>query len=65
MHFKEEIRAIAELASEEHPIKIAHWAMRNKKERLKEVFKFTPKTLRNLENYLDHCVVEPIDPKDK
>tara|TARA_R110000824_G_C15110506_1_gene667084 strand:+ start:870 stop:1055 length:186 start_codon:yes stop_codon:yes gene_type:complete len=61
MHFKEEIKAIAELASEEHPIKIAHWAMTNKKERLKEVFKFTPKTLSNLERYLDHCVIKAID----
>jgi len=61
MHFKEEIRAIAELASEEHPIKIAHWAMQNKKERLKEVFKFSPRTLSNLERYLDYCVIEPVD----
>jgi len=61
MHFKKEIRAIAELASEEHPIKIAHWAMRNQKERLKEVFKFRPKTFRDLEDYLDFCVKDSID----
>ena len=61
MYFRKEIEAIAELASEEHPIKIAHWAMQNKKERLKEAFEFTPKTLSNLERYLDHCVIEAID----
>lgn len=61
MHFKDEIKAIAELASEEHPIKIAHWAIKNKKERLKEVFNFRAKTFNNLEDYLDFCVKEPID----
>ena len=61
MHFENEIKAIAELASEEHPIKIAHWAIKNKKERLEEVFNFRAKTFNNLEDYLDFCVKEPID----
>ena len=61
MHFREEIEAIAKLASEEHPIKIAHWAMKNKKERLEEVFDFRAKTFNDLEDYLDFCVKEPID----
>jgi len=61
MHFKDEIKAIAELASEEHPIKIAHWAIKNKRQRLEEVFNFRTKTFNNLEDYLDFCVKEPID----
>ena len=61
MHFENEIKAIAELASEEHPIKIAHWAIKNKKERLEEVFNFRAKTFNNLEDYLDFCVKEPIN----
>ena len=61
MHFKDEIKAIAELASEEHPIKIAHWAIKNKKERLEEVFQFRSKTFNDLEDYLDFCVKEPIN----
>ena len=61
MHFKDEIKAIAELASEEHPIKIAHWAIKNKKERLEEVFQFRSKTFNDFEDYLDFCVKEPID----
>ena len=61
MYFRKEIEAIAGLASEEHPIKIAHWAIKNKKERLEEVFKFRSKTFNDLENFLDYCVKEPID----
>ena len=61
MHFKDEIKAIAELASEEHPIKIAHWAIKNKKERLEQVFKFRSKTFKDLEDYLDFCVKESIN----
>jgi|TARA_R100001463_G_scaffold77502_3_gene131563 hypothetical protein len=61
MYFRKEIEAIAELASEEHPIKIAHWAIKNKKERLEQVFKFRTKTFKDLENYLDFCVKESIN----
>ena len=61
MYFRKEIEAIAQLASEEHPIKIAHWAIKNKKERLEEVFQFRPKTFNDLENFLDYCVKERID----
>ena len=61
MYFRKEIEAIAGLVSEEHPIKIAHWAIKNKKERLEEVFKFRSKTFNDLEDYLDFCVKEPID----
>tara|TARA_R100001509_G_C4708313_1_gene162423 strand:+ start:244 stop:429 length:186 start_codon:yes stop_codon:yes gene_type:complete len=61
MYFRKEIEAIAQLASEEHPIKIAHWAIKNKKERLEEVFNFRAKTFNDLEDYLDFCVKEPID----
>jgi len=61
MHFRKEIEAIAQLASEEHPIKIAHWAIKNKKERLEQVFQFRPKTFNDLENFLDYCVKERID----
>jgi|TARA_R100000995_G_scaffold84711_1_gene64434 hypothetical protein len=60
MHFRKEIEEIAELASKEHPIKIAHWAIKNKKERLEEVFKFRSKTFANLEDYLDYCVKDSI-----
>ena len=61
MHFKDEIKAIAELPRKVHPIKIAHWAIKNKKERLEEVFKFRAKTFNNLEDYLDFCVKDAID----
>ena len=61
MYFRKEIEAIAELASEEHPIKIAHWAIKNKKERLEEVFQFRSKTFKDLEDYLDYCVKDSIN----
>ena len=60
MHFRKEIEAIADLASEEHPIKIAHWAIKNKKERLEEVFQFRSKTFKDLEDYRDYCVEHSI-----
>ena len=60
MHFRKEIEAIADLASEEHPIKIAHWTIKNKKERLVEVFQFRSKTFKDLEDYLDYCVEDSI-----
>ena len=44
MYFRKEIEAIAGLASEEHPIKIAHWAIKNKKERLEEAIAFLEQT---------------------
>ena len=61
MYFRKEIEAIAELASEDHAIKIAHWAIKNKKERLEQVFKFRSKTFKDLEDYLDFCVKESIN----